>query len=74
MAQGEVEFQPPFNPELKQEFADALGGCVSEFTDSPVQVVSTAHSKFLVLMKSQEVLDALAPKTEHLIALCLKTT
>lgn len=72
MTQGEVEFQPPFNPELRQELADALGVCVSEFTDSPVQVVSTGHSKVLALMKSKEVLDALAPKNEHLIALSKK--
>ncbi|MEI1691839.1 PhzF family isomerase [Acinetobacter nosocomialis] len=69
MTQGRVEFLPPFNESQRTELASALGVSVNDFTDLPIQVVTTGHSKVMVPMLSRSKLDGLTPNNEKLKAI-----
>ena len=62
MRQLPPEFGPPLTGEIAARVARALGAQPSDLRDDcPVQVVSTAHSKILVGLRSREVLLGLEP-------------
>ncbi|MCU4564724.1 PhzF family isomerase [Acinetobacter sp. WU_MDCI_Abxc222] len=69
MTQGRVEFLPPFNARQRSELASALGVSESDFSDLPIQVVTTGHSKVMVPMLSRSKLDGLTPNNEKLKAI-----
>ena len=69
MTQGRVEFLPPFNESQRSELASALGVSESDFSDLPIQVVTTGHSKVMVPMRSRSKLDGLIPNNEKLKAI-----
>lgn len=69
MTQGRVEFLPPFNASQRSELASALGVSESDFSDLPIQVVTTGHSKVMVPMRSRSKLDGLIPNNEKLKAI-----
>lgn len=69
MTQGRVEFLPPFNARQRSELASALGVSESDFSDLPIQVVTTGHSKVMVPMLSRSTLDGLTPNNEKLKAM-----
>jgi len=70
MTQGPVEFGEPFAADRVGEIMDALGLTASQLDDRcPVQVVSTGHSKVLIGVRSQEVLDSLSPNLAGLAEL-----
>ena len=62
MRQLPPEFGPPLSGETASRVARALGAQPSDLRDDcPVQVVSTAHSKILVGLRSRDVLVGLKP-------------
>jgi PhzF family phenazine biosynthesis protein len=62
MRQLPPEFGPPLSDEIASRVARALGAEPSDLRDDcPVQVVSTAHSKILVGLRSRDVLIGLKP-------------
>ncbi|MES0880379.1 PhzF family isomerase [Roseibium sp. SCP14] len=70
MRQGAVDFGPVFNEIERCQLASALNIDPSEFADDlPIQIVSTGHSKVIVPLRSRQVLDALDPDPDKLIAL-----
>lgn len=69
MTQGRVEFLPPFNASQRSELVNALGVSESDFSDLPIQVVTTGHSKVMVPMLSRSTLDGLTPNNEKLKAI-----
>lgn len=65
MRQLPPEFGPPLSGELASRVARALGAQPYDLRDDcPIQVVSTAHSKILVGLRSRDVLLGLTP--DHL--------
>lgn len=62
MTQGKIEFEEPFQDDIKKQIAAALHIKISDFDERcPVQVVSTGHSKVMVGIKSRTMLDSLKP-------------
>lgn len=62
MTQGKIEFEKPFDNELKQRIINAL--CLSQNDldeRCPLQIVSTGHSKVMIGIKSRDVLNRLNP-------------
>lgn len=62
MTQGAIKFEPPFNEKTSQEITTALGLSVNEVNrDYPIQIVSTGHSKVMIGIHKNEVLNHLKP-------------
>lgn len=68
MTQGDIKFESPFNLVIKSRICDALGIVDSDLEpETPIQIVSTGHSKILVCLKSFEQLRLLTPTFSDLI-------
>nr|BFE51272.1 PhzF family isomerase [Saccharothrix mutabilis subsp. capreolus] len=61
MRQGEPEFGPELTGAQADRLVRALGVHTRDLPGSPIQIVSTGHSKVLVELKSRHTVDALAP-------------
>ncbi len=66
MTQGQLEFFSPFDDAMRKKLAEALGVDASDFSELPIQVVSTGHSKVMIPLFDREKLDALKPDHEKL--------
>jgi PhzF family phenazine biosynthesis protein len=70
MEQGPCTFEPPFERPLSAVVLEALGlGEWDADPRTPMQVVSTGHSKVLVGVRSVEVLNRIVPDPVELVAL-----
>lgn len=67
MTQGKIEFEDTFIPEMKKNIIDALNLNTNDIDKRcPLQIVSTGHSKVLIGIKSQNVLNSLQPNMDAL--------
>lgn len=70
MHQGAATFGPELNTEQVERLLSALGSRRRDLADtSPVQVVSTGHSKVLMELRSRAIVDRLKPDKTALTAL-----
>lgn len=70
MLQRPPEFEPPVSDATAAEIMAAVGGSVADLrSDCPIQVVSTAHSKVLVGVRSRATLLSLTPSSAALTGL-----
>ena len=62
MTQGKIEFETPFEGELKEKILKGLGLNENDLDDRcPIQTVSTGHSKVMIGIKNREKLNSLFP-------------
>lgn len=62
MTQGNIEFSEPILGQQRQTLITALGISKEEMdARCPIQIVSTGHSKVIIGIKSQKILDTLTP-------------
>ncbi len=67
MTQGEIEFEDTFDSEVTKNIIDALQLSANDIDENcPIQIVSTGHSKVLIGIKSQNVLNSLNPNMDAL--------
>ncbi len=70
MTQGKIEFEEPFNAEMRNKIIQALNISESEIDEKcPMQIVSTGHSKVMIGIKRQKVLDSLSPNMDALTSI-----
>lgn len=70
MTQGEIEFGPVIKGNEQELLLSALDLKLDELHDHcPIQIVSTGHSKVLILIKSREKLNQLSPNMNVLFNL-----
>ncbi|MFA7420353.1 MAG: PhzF family isomerase [Melioribacteraceae bacterium] len=70
MTQGKIEFAKQFNDEMRNKIIEALnisGNYIDE--KCPLQIVSTGHSKVMIGIKGQDVLDSLNPNMDALASI-----
>ncbi|WP_099608682.1 PhzF family isomerase [Vibrio coralliilyticus] len=72
MTQSLAKFYPPFNSELRDELANAMGISNTDYDDLPIQVVSTGHSKVIIPLTSRSTLNDLRPDADALANLSAK--
>ncbi|SFS16405.1 PhzF family phenazine biosynthesis isomerase [Yoonia litorea] len=68
MMQGTPHFEDPLEPAVCAALTEALRIAPDEIGSSPIQIVSTGHSKVLVPVRRRAVLDALQPDMPRLSA------
>lgn len=62
MTQGKIQFETPFEGELKTKICTDLGLNEADLNEKcPVQIVSTGHSKVMIGIKSRQRLNGLTP-------------
>lgn len=62
MTQGKIEFETPFEGELKEKILKSLDLQENDLDDRcPIQTVSTGHSKVMIGIKNREKLNSLLP-------------
>lgn len=62
MTQGKIEFEAPFQGELKEKVLKGLSLTGDDLDDRcPIQIVSTGHSKVMIGIKSRGKLNKLSP-------------
>lgn len=62
MTQGKIEFEAPFEGELKEKVLKGLSLTGDDLDDRcPIQIVSTGHSKVMIGIKSRGKLNKLSP-------------
>lgn len=67
MTQGKIEFEEPISQEIRNSICQALHIDENDIDEKcPAQIVSTGHSKLLIGIKSQKVLDSLKPNVDAL--------
>jgi PhzF family phenazine biosynthesis protein len=67
MTQGRIEFEDIFTPEVNKNILNALKLSANDIDEKcPIQIVSTGHSKVLIGIKSQDVLNSLQPNMDAL--------
>ncbi|PKH51813.1 hypothetical protein CXF68_14455 [Tenacibaculum sp. Bg11-29] len=70
MTQGKITINEPFNAEIRQDIISALGLSEDDINkDCPIQVVSTGHSKIMIGIHKNKVLNNLQPDFAKLAAL-----
>jgi len=70
MTQGEIEFEDAFTSRVNKNIIDALKLSADDIDKKcPIQIVSTGHSKVLIGIKSQDVLNSLQPNMDALLKL-----
>lgn len=70
MTQGKIEFGPFIDEENKVVLLSALGITEEDLLNGhPIQIVSTGHSKVMIGIKSEQVLNGLNPNHDRLINL-----
>lgn len=73
MEQGEITFGAPLSTSLVAEIANALGLMSDDVIHSlPTQIVSTGHSKVMVPLREELLLDVIRPDNESLSAISHK--
>ena len=67
MTQGEIEFSPALSETICNKLETALGIQKSNLMENcPIQIVSTGHSKVIVGIKDENLIDSLKPNMESL--------
>ncbi|TGA96287.1 PhzF family isomerase [Sporolactobacillus shoreae] len=70
MTQGKIEFGPIIEGENKDFLLSALGITQNELLEGyPIQIVSTGHSKVMIGIKNQDILNRLKPNYDRLARL-----
>jgi PhzF family phenazine biosynthesis protein len=73
MTQGAIEISPPITGEVRTDILDALNLSAADLDNRcPIQIASTGHSKVMVVIKSRETLNSLAPDPTRLVNISRK--
>ncbi len=74
MTQGEVEISPELDSTVQGRLLEALGLTIGDLDcKCPVQIASTGHSKVMIGIRSQSVLNSLEPDLSALIQISKET-